>query len=253
MFVLLTGAVTISQRDGLGRVTPIVTERRGQFVGEVAQLSGRPRARRCARRRRRRGAAARPEQLRALIIAEADLGERIVRALILRRVGLIESGASGPVLVGRTESPEVLRLQNFLSRNGQPHRRSTRPTIRRPRRCSNSTALPRRRIGALSEWRGTGEPFRGRACPLPRHPRHGGARGALRRHRRRRRPRGPCDRRLCGLRRLARHRPRLPLVRRTGRRQRPHRELPRLSDRHLRPGARRARVRAGTESSVRRS
>ena len=34
-----------------------------------------------------------PEQLRALIIAEADLGERIVRALILRRVGLIEAGA----------------------------------------------------------------------------------------------------------------------------------------------------------------
>ena len=41
-----------------------------------------------------------PEQLRALIIAEADLGERIVRALILRRVGLIQAGASGPVLIG---------------------------------------------------------------------------------------------------------------------------------------------------------
>ncbi len=41
-----------------------------------------------------------PGQLRALIIAEADLGERLVRALILRRVALIESGASGPVLIG---------------------------------------------------------------------------------------------------------------------------------------------------------
>ena len=38
--------------------------------------------------------------MRALIIAEADLGERIVRALILRRVGLHRSGASGPVLIG---------------------------------------------------------------------------------------------------------------------------------------------------------
>ena len=56
-----------------------------------------------------------------LIIAEADLGERIVRALILRRVGLIESGASGPVLIGGPESPDVLRLQNFLRRNGHPH------------------------------------------------------------------------------------------------------------------------------------
>ena len=37
-----------------------------------------------------------PEQLRALIIAEADLGERIVRALILRRVALIEVGRERP-------------------------------------------------------------------------------------------------------------------------------------------------------------
>ena len=62
-----------------------------------------------------------PEQLRALIIAEADLGERIVRALILRRVGLIEAGASGPVLIGEPHSPDMLRLQTFLKRNGYPH------------------------------------------------------------------------------------------------------------------------------------
>jgi thioredoxin reductase (NADPH) len=38
-----------------------------------------------------------PDQLRALLIAEAELGERIMRALILRRVGLLEKGAGGPV------------------------------------------------------------------------------------------------------------------------------------------------------------
>src|SRR5439155_14138157 len=62
-----------------------------------------------------------PEQLRALIIPEADLGVRIVRALILRRVGLIEAGASGPALIGEPQSPGVLRLQTFLKRNGYPH------------------------------------------------------------------------------------------------------------------------------------
>jgi thioredoxin reductase (NADPH) len=56
----------------------------------------------------------------ALIIAEADLGERIVRALILRRVALIETGAGGPVLMARPESPELRRLQNFLTRT-RPH------------------------------------------------------------------------------------------------------------------------------------
>lgn len=121
MFVMLKGSVTISQRDGLGHVVPIVRQSRGQFLAEVGQLSG--------------GFALvdgyadddvetlliPPGQLRALIIAEADLGERIVRALILRRVALIEFGASGPVLIGHAESAGVLRLQNFLRRNGHPH------------------------------------------------------------------------------------------------------------------------------------
>ena len=41
MFVVLSGAVALSQRDGLGQVIPIVRQGRGQFLGEVAQLSGR--------------------------------------------------------------------------------------------------------------------------------------------------------------------------------------------------------------------
>ena len=121
MFVLLKGSVTVSQHDGLGRVTPIATEQRGHFVGEVAQLSGGPALVDASADTDVEALLLRPEQLRALIIAEADLGERIVRALILRRVGLIESGASGPVLVGADQSPGVLRLQSFLTRNSHPH------------------------------------------------------------------------------------------------------------------------------------
>jgi thioredoxin reductase (NADPH) len=59
--------------------------------------------------------------LRALLITEAELGERIMRALILRRVGLLEIGRGGPVIVGHAESGDVLRLENFLRRNGHPH------------------------------------------------------------------------------------------------------------------------------------
>jgi len=121
MFVVVKGAVTLSQRDGLGRVVPIAQQGPGHFLAEVGQLSG--------RHSLVDGDAAEdvevilvpPSQLRALIIAEADLGERIVRALILRRVRLIESGASGPVLIGRPDTIELLRLQNFLRRNGHPH------------------------------------------------------------------------------------------------------------------------------------
>ncbi|HEY5413168.1 MAG TPA: FAD-dependent oxidoreductase, partial [Caulobacteraceae bacterium] len=63
-----------------------------------------------------------PEGLRGLVIAEAELGERIMRALILRRVGLIEAGAGGPVLIGPLGHPGMVRLQNFLGRNAIPYR-----------------------------------------------------------------------------------------------------------------------------------
>ena len=41
MFVVLSGSVVISQRDGLGHVVPIASQGPGQFLGEVAALSGR--------------------------------------------------------------------------------------------------------------------------------------------------------------------------------------------------------------------
>jgi thioredoxin reductase (NADPH) len=121
MFVVLAGSVAVTQRDGLGRVTPILSQGRGQFLAEVGQLSGRPALVDGHAEVPVEALLIPPEQLRALIIAEADLGERMVRALILRRVSLIESGGSGPVLIGSPRSPEVLRLQSFLSRNGHPH------------------------------------------------------------------------------------------------------------------------------------
>ena len=121
MFVVLKGTTVSSQRDGLGSVVPIAKQGPGQFLGEVAQLSGRHALVDGHAETDVETLLVPPEQLRALIIAEADLGERIVRALILRRVGLIEAGASGPVLIGEPHSPDMLRLQTFLKRNGYPH------------------------------------------------------------------------------------------------------------------------------------
>lgn len=121
MFVVLKGSVVISQRDGLGHVAPISTRGPGHFIGEVATLSGRHALVDAHAEEDLETLLVPPEQLRALIIAEADLGERIVRALILRRVGLLEARATGPVLIGEPQSPEMLRLQTFLKRNGYPH------------------------------------------------------------------------------------------------------------------------------------
>jgi thioredoxin reductase (NADPH) len=121
LFVVLQGVVAVSQRDGMGHVTPIVQHGRGHFMGEVGALSGKPSLVDGVALDAVEVLLLLPGQLRALIIAEADLGERLVRALILRRVALIEAGVSGPVLIGEPHGSDLLRLQNFLRRNGEPY------------------------------------------------------------------------------------------------------------------------------------
>src|ERR1700759_1326670 len=121
MFVVLKGHVSMTQRDGLGHVTPLIDQGPGQFLAELSQLSGQP----ALVDGRAEGDVETlllpPERLRALLVAEAELGERIMRALILRRVNLLQAGVGGIVLIGPSHSAGVVRLQGFLTRNGQPH------------------------------------------------------------------------------------------------------------------------------------
>jgi thioredoxin reductase (NADPH) len=119
--IILSGEVEVTRYDSAHRGTAIVTHGPGAFLGELAQLSGRPALVDATARGPVDALIILPDQLRALLIAEAELGERIMRALILRRVGLLETGAGGPVIVGRADNGDVLRLQGFLRRNGHPH------------------------------------------------------------------------------------------------------------------------------------
>jgi thioredoxin reductase (NADPH) len=121
MFVLLSGHIAITQRDGLGRVTPVIDQGPGQFLAEIGQLSGRAALVDGHAEGDVETLLIPPDKLRALLVAEADLGERIMRALILRRVSLIQGGVGGPVLIGPASLGDMARLQNFLARNGQPH------------------------------------------------------------------------------------------------------------------------------------
>ncbi len=118
--VVLSGGVDVSHRQGADHV-PIVVHGPGNFVGELAQLSGRPALVDAVAIDETEVLEIPPDRLRALLAAEAVIGERIMRALILRRVGLIEQGAGGPVIVGASGDADVLRLENFLTRNGHPH------------------------------------------------------------------------------------------------------------------------------------
>ncbi|WP_158807845.1 FAD-dependent oxidoreductase [Beijerinckia sp. L45] len=121
-WLVLKGSIEIVRRDPSGAEEILTEDRPGQFTGEVNQLAGRPAL--AGGRAGIEGCEALPfdaAHLRALVIGSADLGEVIMRALILRRVSLIEVGGSGTVLVGAPGSADMTRLQDFLGRNGHPH------------------------------------------------------------------------------------------------------------------------------------
>jgi thioredoxin reductase (NADPH) len=121
MFVVLKGSVALSQRDGLGHTTPIAEQGVGQFLADVGQLSTRAALVDGMAEGDVETLLIPTEGLRALLVAEAELGERIMRALILRRVALIQGGAAGAVLIGSEGAADVIRLDGFLTRNGYPH------------------------------------------------------------------------------------------------------------------------------------
>jgi len=121
LLVVLSGILRVTGRDGHGHDIPVVDHGPGSFSGELGQLSGRRSLVDAVAVGNVEALLIDAEHLRSLLIAEAMLGEKIMRALILRRVALIETGTGGPVLVGPATSGDVARLENFLIRNGIPH------------------------------------------------------------------------------------------------------------------------------------
>jgi thioredoxin reductase (NADPH) len=120
LMVILSGRVDVTHVDKTGQRVSIVGHGPGEFIGELAQLAGRPALADVTAQEPVQALVIAPDRLRALLIAEAELGERIMRALIIRRLGLLETGSGGPIIVGRADNGDVLRLQIFLRRNGQP-------------------------------------------------------------------------------------------------------------------------------------
>ena len=122
VWLVLKGSIDVVRRDGLNHEAPITSLGPGQFSGEVSQLAGA--ATLASARAGPEGCSALPfdaAHVRALMIGSAEVGEIMMRAFILRRVGLIEEGGVGSVLVGTPGTPELVRLQGFLGRNGYPY------------------------------------------------------------------------------------------------------------------------------------
>lgn len=122
IWLVLEGTVDLIRRDGLGREAVITQGGPGEITGESGLLGDR--ASLVEGRAGPDGCVALPfdvAHIRALIIGSAELGEMVMRAFILRRVGMIQSDRVGSILVGHSGEGRLAGLQGFLTRNGYPN------------------------------------------------------------------------------------------------------------------------------------
>jgi thioredoxin reductase (NADPH) len=119
-FAVTAGRVAIVQPKGANE-TPVGVIEPGQFTGEVNMLTGR----RAFVRARVAEAGSVIEmdrqRLLTLVQTDAEIGEIVMRAFILRRAELIARGIGDVVLLGSTHCAGTLRVREFLTRNGHPY------------------------------------------------------------------------------------------------------------------------------------
>jgi thioredoxin reductase (NADPH) len=121
-FLVLAGAVEVFDFDESGTRYALTVHRERQFTGEMNVFNEREILVSAHALSDTRVVRIRREHFRRFMAAEPDIGEIVMRAYILRRVGFIRHGLAGVVLVGRLHDPDALRLQRFMVRNGYPHR-----------------------------------------------------------------------------------------------------------------------------------
>lgn len=118
-FIILKGKIEIYEhrRDGLNIFT--VHEDR-HFTGEVDLFNDRQIL--IGGRMGEDGTVIRIDRpnFKKLIVAEPDIGEIVMRAFILRRVGLITHKQGSVTLLMEETSADTVRIERFLSRNGYP-------------------------------------------------------------------------------------------------------------------------------------
>jgi thioredoxin reductase (NADPH) len=120
-FVVLSGKLEILITRLSGEQV-FVTHGPGGFSGEMVLISG--------ARSLSRGRVAEPgeflevsaDALHSLIAKDAELSDIFMRAFIQRRLAMISDGMGNVIILGSRYSANTLRLREFLTRNGHPHK-----------------------------------------------------------------------------------------------------------------------------------
>jgi thioredoxin reductase (NADPH) len=119
-FVVVSGEVEIVRPSGSVE-TLVTVHGAGQFTGEVNMLSGRPAVVRVRATKQGELIELDRQHMLSLLQTDAELGEILMRAFILRRVELVAAGVGDVVLIGSMHSAGTLRIKEFLMRNGHPY------------------------------------------------------------------------------------------------------------------------------------
>jgi thioredoxin reductase (NADPH) len=121
-FLVLEGGVAILAVGDEGRSEVITLHGANEFTGDVDHFTDRQILVSARAATDSRLVRIRLADFRRMIAAESDIGEIMMRAFILRRVGLIRHAQGGVVLIGPRRDADTLRIQRFLTRNAYPHR-----------------------------------------------------------------------------------------------------------------------------------
>jgi thioredoxin reductase (NADPH) len=121
-FMVVSGELEVVRPLGTAAVKIIVRVLgSGQFTGEVSTLSGRRALFRLRVTKPGRVIELDRQHMLALMQSDAEIGQILMRAFILRRVELVAAGLGDVVLIGSTNSAGTLRIKEFLMRNGHPY------------------------------------------------------------------------------------------------------------------------------------
>jgi thioredoxin reductase (NADPH) len=120
-FVVLSGAVEVYDLDEHGQARVVHVHGAQEFTGELDLFNNRRNLVNGRARADSEVIRVHRADFRRLVAVEVDIGEILMRAFILRRVGLIRHEQGAVALVGPGSSAELLRLKSFLTRNGYPH------------------------------------------------------------------------------------------------------------------------------------
>jgi thioredoxin reductase (NADPH) len=118
-YVVLEGQLEVVHPHGAAEHA-VTVHSAGEFTGEMNLLFGRRTLVRGRATTPLRTVRIEPLRFQALVQTDPELSEIVMRAFILRRMGLLSEGWGDALVIGSRDSAATLQLQAFLVRNGQP-------------------------------------------------------------------------------------------------------------------------------------